>query len=259
MTNKNATNETDPTNLSGSYVLNGLTADEVAEFEAHVAKSDATRYEVTELRDTAVLLGLAVDPVTPPASLKASIMDQLDATPQLEPAPTLASFAGAAERKARARWMTRPLTALASAAAVIALLVGGGVISTTIIENTQRQAQADQLAAINAASDVQRASVDLGSGSGSATLVWSNELASSALIVDGLAPLPTDRVYELWYIDESGPRSAGTFTTPESGETWRVLEGTMRDGDVVGVTIEPRGGSEQPTTEPIIVIESASA
>lgn len=251
------TTETDPTNQSGSYVLNGLTADEAAAFEAHIAQSDATRYEVTELRDTAVLLGLAVDPVAPPASLKASIMNQLDATPQLEPAPTLASFAGAAERKARARWMTRPITALASAAAVIALLVGGGVVATTITQNTERQAQADQLAAINAAGDVQRAVVDLDAGS--ATLVWSNELASSALIVDGLAPLPADRVYELWYIGESGPRPAGTFTAPESGETWRVLEGEMHSGDVVGVTIEPRGGSEQPTTDPIIVIESVQA
>lgn len=249
------TSETDPTNQSGAYVLNALTADEAAAFEAHVAQSDATRYEVTELRDTAVLLGLAVNPVAPPASLKTSIMSQLDATPQLAPVPTLASFTGAAEQKARARWMSRPLTALASAAAVIALLVGGGLVTTAITQTTERQAQADQLAAINAASDVQRTVAELDGGS--ATLIWSAQLASSVLVVDGLEPLPIDRVYELWYIDDAGPRSAGTFTMPASGEAWRVLEGELRAGDVVGVTVEPRGGSEAPTTDPVLVISRA--
>jgi anti-sigma-K factor RskA len=255
VTNDNVTNETDPTNLSGSYVLNGLSADEAVAFEAHVAQSDAARYEVTELRDTAVLLGLAVDPVAPPASLKASILSQLDATPQLAPEPTFASFAGPAERKARARWMSRPLTALASAAAVIALLIGGGLVTTAITQTTERQAQADRLAEINAASDVQRTVAELEGGS--ATLVWSAQMAQSALIVDGLEPLPIDRVFQLWYIDEAGPRSAGTFTMPASGETWQVLEGELRAGDVVGVTIEPRGGSEAPTTDPVLVIARA--
>ena len=64
-------------------------------------------------------------------------------------------------------------------------------------------------------------------------------------------------MYELWYIGESGARPAGTFSVSESGATWRVLDGDMVAGDMVGVTVEPRGGSEQPTTDPIVAIESA--
>ena len=245
---------TDPTNLSGSYVLNALTADEAAEFEAHLATSEATRHEVTELRDTAVLLGLAVDPVDPPTSLKAGILGQLDARPQLAPA-TAPSAASPAELKARARWMSRPLTALASAAAVIALLIGGGLVSTAITQTTERQAEADRLAAITAASDVQRTAAEFEGGM--ATLVWSAQMAESALIVDGLAPLPIDRVFQLWYIGEGGVRSGGTFTMPADGALSRVLEGQWQPGDVVGLTVEPRGGSEAPTTEPLLVIEMA--
>ena len=34
----------------------------------------------------------------------------------------------------------------------------------------------------------------------------------------------------------------------------RVLEGEFVPGTAVGITVEPAGGSEQPTTEPIAVI-----
>ena len=245
-------------NLSGSYALNGLDAADLAEFEAHLQQSQATRDEVTELTDTAVLLGLAVEPVQPSAGLKASIMDQLDAHPQLPVASPVATaaFESPAGRKAQARWFTRPVTALAAVAAAIALFVGGGVITTSLAQNSFAQQQADQLAAINSADDAQRASVDLADG-GTATLVWSNSLLSSALIVDGLAPLPADRTYELWYINDAGARPAGTFGVAGSGSTWRVLDGTMKAGDTVGVTVEPRGGSDAPTTDPVVVIASA--
>lgn len=244
-------------NLSGSYALNGLDAADLAEFETHLQQSHATRDEVTELTDTAVLLGLAVEPVQPSAGLKASIMDQLDAHPQLPvAAASSAAFASPAGRKAQARWFTRPVTALAAVAAAIALFVGGGVITTSLAQNSFAQQQADQLAAINSADDAQRASVDLADG-GTATLVWSNTLLSSALIVDGLAPLPADRTYELWYINDAGARPAGTFGVAGSGSTWRVLDGTMKAGDTVGVTVEPRGGSDAPTTDPVVVIASA--
>ena len=244
-------------NLSGSYALNGLDAADLAEFETHLQQSHATRDEVTELTDTAVLLGLAVEPVQPSAGLKASIMDQLDAHPQLPvAAASSAAFASPAGRKAQARWFTRPVTALAAVAAAIALFVGGGVVTTSLAQNNFAQQQADQLAAINSADDAQRASVDLADG-GTATLVWSNTLLSSALIVDGLAPLPADRTYELWYINDAGARPAGTFGVAGSGSTWRVLDGTMKAGDTVGVTVEPRGGSDAPTTDPVVVIASA--
>lgn len=254
-------------NLSGSYALNGLDAADLAEFETHLQQSQATRDEVTELTDTAVLLGLAVEPVQPSAGLKASIMDQLDAHPQLPVAASsaagassasvaTAAFESPAGRKAQARWFTRPVTALAAVAAAIALFVGGGVVTTSLAQNSFAQQQADQLAAINSADDAQRASVDLADG-GTATLVWSNTLLSSALIVDGLAPLPADRTYELWYINDAGARPAGTFGVAGSGSTWRVLDGTMKAGDTVGVTVEPRGGSDAPTTDPVVVISSA--
>jgi anti-sigma-K factor RskA len=241
----------DKDHLTGSYALNGLDPDERAAFEQHLATSPETRDEVTELTDTAVLLGLAVEPVIPSASLKASIMAQLDSHPQIQdaPAPLLTD-------RAQRRWFTRPVVAIAAVAAAVALIAGGGVLVTSLGGTDTGQSQADQLAAINAADDAQRVSVDAGGGA-TATLVWSNSLLSSAVIMDGMAPAPAGTVYQLWYINEDGARSGGTITVPGDGRAWRVLDGEMVAGDIVGVTVEPAGGSEAPTSDPIVTIASA--
>jgi anti-sigma-K factor RskA len=254
----------DAASLSGAYALNALSDAERKQFEDHLAESPESRNEVTELTDTAVLLGLAVQPEAPSAALRDSIMSKLDATPQLprEVAPDAEQAGGGAqngraEQKARARWFSRPVAALTAVAAAIAIIVGGGVIANTIASNTFQQQQADQLAAIYAAEDSQRADVEI-PGGGTATLVWSGELGESALMVEGLEQLSPDKVYELWYIHEQdGPRPAGTFTVGASGSTWRVLDGEMTAEDAVGVTVEPRGGSDTPTTDPVVVVEPA--
>ena len=270
--------------LSGAYALNALSAEEREAFEAHLGESESLRHEVTELADTAVLLGRAITPVAPPAELKANIMSLIASTPQLPTAPRLvavepdatrspvasatpgvsaASFAdptdGAtpSERKAQARWFTKPVMAIVAAAAAIGIIVGGGVLVNTVGDSQEQNQAADRLAAINAASDMQQAVSEV-AGGGTATLVWSNDLQSSAMIVDGLATLPEGKVYELWYIDTSSQaRPAGTFGVDSDGKTWRVLDGEMQAGDTVGVTVEPSGGSKAPTTTPIVAITSA--
>lgn len=280
MTDRTPHSDADLAQLSGAYALGAVSPEEAAEFENFMARSPELRWEVTELTDTAVELGLATTPVDPPASLKASIMDQISRTPQLpaltlveddaEPTETptqapsspaalsddLRADLGAAERKAQVRWFASPLTAIVAVAAVVGLVVGGGILSNVVSDSREQSVQADRLAAINAADDRQQAVAEV-AGGGTATLVWSNELLASAMIVDGMSPLPDEKVYELWYIGESGPRAAGTFTVGDAGTSWRVLDGEMQAGDVVGVTIEPRGGSEQPTTDPVVAIVSA--
>jgi anti-sigma-K factor RskA len=279
---------------SGAYALNALSPEERDAFEKHLASSSETRTETTELTDTAVALGMAVDPITPPPALKANLMVMIAQTPQLPrevpavdtppvddsdgespalapvaplAAPQAATAAAApvvaspAETKAQARWFTRPATALAAVAAAVALIVAGGVVAdsigrTSLQETSFATQQADQLASINAASDSQRL-VSTVVGGAIATLVWSEKLSFSAVIVDGLEVLPADQVYELWYMGTAGARSAGLMDASESGTTWRALDGNMAPGDVVGVTIEPKGGSDAPTTAPIVVFDGA--
>ena len=241
-------------NLSGAHALDALSAAERDSHEAALRNSEEARNEATELQDTAVLLGLAVAPVTPSADLRARLLAQVAVTPQLTTQPVDA-VAGPAETKARLRW-SRPVAGITSLAAAVALIVGGIAVGTTSL-HPEPSFQAQQLAALDTAPDKRELASEV-DGGGTATLVWSEALATSAVVMEGVTPLPEDSVYQLWYIGETGPRSAGFIATSPSEKSWRVLDGTMEPGDTVGVTVEPAGGSEQPTTTPIVAITATA-
>lgn len=155
---------------------------------------------------------------------------------------------GPAERRARARW--RPMRLVGAVAAGAAILTGGIAIGTQLDRDSQQQA----LGAIVAAEDAQREVVDV-AGGGTATAIWSEELGQSVLLFEDVVPAPAGRSYQAWYIDGSGPRSAGVFQTA-GGSTAVVLEGQLTAGDAVGVTVEPEGGSDAPTTDPVLVVQT---
>lgn len=241
---------------TGAYALNALSETERAEVDRELAGSEHLRSEVTELTDTAVELGLSVAPVDPPASLRASILDAIETTPQLAPLESdetheRATTPGPAELKAQSRWRGS-LVRVGAVAASIALIVGLGFTVRAGIQAQTDMTTASQINEIQAADDYQRQTVDA-VGGGSATLVWSAALQRSALLVDGLKGLPAGSTYELWYIDGDGATPAGTF----DGSHSVVLAGQMDAGDTVGVTVEPAGGSDSPTTDPIIVVQTA--
>jgi len=266
------TKRSDAATDSGAYVLNALNASERDAFEVRLEDSEELRNEVTELTDTAVLLGMAVDPVTPSAGLKSDIMAKIAAIPQLprdvaavrELHPTGAASASSAasvppvelSRKAQLRWFNRPIIAITSAAAAVALLIGGGVAVGIANQAVQHSQVADALAAINSAADVQHAAASVSTG-GKATLVWSLSQRKSALIVTGLGAAPSGKTYELWYIDGKGAATPAGLFSANGQRTLQVLDGRMSKGDTVGVTIEPSGGSKAPTTKPIVAIASA--
>jgi anti-sigma-K factor RskA len=235
--------------------------------------------EARQFEDVAAELGFAAPAVTPPPTLKADLFAKLASTPQLPPLAAVDAPAGPAapdappaldpalnpavaprltpaETKAKTRWFTRPMTIAAAAVAAIVLFVGGTFLGSSLAGNNSfQQQQASALAQINAAPDAQRASANV-TGGGTATLVWSGDLGKSAIVANDLPALPSDKTYELWYIRGGQATPAGTMTAADSGSTWRVLTGTMKAGDTVGVTVEPRGGSDQPTTTPIVAISS---
>ncbi|RFA13802.1 hypothetical protein B7R22_11985 [Subtercola boreus] len=278
---------------SGAYALDALTPAEQVDFERALVDSPELATEVDELRATALLLALAATPVEPSADLKSRLMAQIAQTPQgfdtpvvpktpVQDAPqhTLAAAPDdapataaapevvdvsafvprtAAEDKARSRWFSRPVGALVAAAAAVAIFVGGGAVATQFLQNnsssSSQQASASSLAAIYAASDVQTAHSTI-TGGGEATVLWSATVGKAAVVAQGMPSLPAGKTYEAWYINGTTVTPAGTFTPGGDATTWHVLTGSMRTGDVVGVTVEPAGGSQAPTTTPILTVAS---
>ena len=242
--------------------------------------------EAQDFEDIAAQLGLAVEPVEPPAAMKAALFARLAETPQLapdeetaagtetvagpttpvlspaapvstapEPRPTAAAPTPAEARAAR-RWFQRPGAILASAAAAVILFIAGAFVGVSLAgTDSYQQQQSSALAALNAAPDTQRSTAPI-TGGGTATLVWSAQLGQSAIVATDLPQLAGGKTYELWYIRGGAATPAGTMDSAGHVATWRVLTGTMTPGDTIGMTVEPSGGSKQPTTKPIVAINS---
>ena len=73
----------------------------------------------------------------------------------------------------------------------------------------------------------------------------------------GLPVLPPSSVYELWFIGSGGARPAGLVPpvlSGTAGTTAPLHAAGLTAGDVVGVTVEPAGGVQAPTTTPIVVL-----
>jgi anti-sigma-K factor RskA len=75
--------------------------------------------------------------------------------------------------------------------------------------------------------------------------------SGTVFVATGMEDPPSDRTYQLWLFEEGSPVSAGTFDPSEGVAIVR----TSRSSESIegaAVTVEPRGGSRSPTTQPVM-------
>jgi anti-sigma-K factor RskA len=235
-------NDRDLTASSGAYVLHALEPDDENAFLELIAHSEGLRTEVVELADTAVELGLAVPAEAPPAVLREAILAAIADLPQLEPESTAVVTPIARARRRRVPRLIAVLVPMAAAAAIVTA-VGVGVILPTTPQA--------RVAAVASAGDV-RSATSAVVGGGSVRVSWSSDLDAAAVVPMDLPRLSGGRVYELWYLGDGDARAAGTF----DGTGSTALDGRLRHGDKIGITVEPAGGSTTPTSSPIALIQT---
>jgi anti-sigma-K factor RskA len=69
-----------------------------------------------------------------------------------------------------------------------------------------------------------------------------------------LPSIASDKTFEMWVIPTSGnPIPAGTFRSAADATAVYVRPGPVANAAAIAVTVEPDGGSPQPTTTPFIV------
>ena len=74
------------------------------------------------------------------------------------------------------------------------------------------------------------------------------------LIAAHLPKLEPDRIFQMWVIPTQGnPIPAGTFAGDVNDTAVYVRTGAITGAAAIAVTVEPAGGSPQPTTTPFIV------
>jgi anti-sigma factor RsiW len=237
--------------LVGAYAVDALDDLERAAFERHLAECPACQQEVAGLQEAAGLLG-ALSTTAPPPSLRDRVLADITTVRPLPPAvepPVVVTGAHAPGGRSR----FRPRLLVAAAAALIAL--GGAVTVAQPWEDESSQTQLTAAERVAAAEDAETFTRTLDNGA-EATLVRSRSLNEAVLVTNDMPDAPDGSVYELWLVHDDQMVPAGLMS---GGDHEIVLEGDPATANGFGITVEPDGGSDQPTSEPVTQIAFESA
>ncbi|MFH8259275.1 anti-sigma factor [Streptomyces roseolus] len=240
---------TDTHTLVAAYALGALDDGEQKDFDAHLRACEACRQEAAEFQATTARLAAAVAQ-PPPAAAKAQVMAAIDEVRQLPPripTPSAAPVLGGILR--------RRAMPLALAASVAAAALGGVAAWQTQngqdLEQQARQSQQqlDAVSAVLAAPDAR--TVHGKTTNGALTTVVSSEQQNKAVFTAANLPAPgSGKTYQLWLDHDGTMRPAGLID--HDGTV--ILTGNPADASSVGLTLEPSGGSSQPTTDPLLLM-----
>lgn len=223
--------------LVGAYALDALNDLESRQFENHLSSCETCSQELRGLTETTARLGLAMSQV-PSRELRDRVMVEVGRTRQLPPA---VRGAGGRHRGPHNR-----LFMVTTAACLIAAMFLGFFAFRTHQQLDRSEALNRQITAVLAAPDATSRTAQVAKG-GSGTVVSSRSTGRAVVIMAGLPELPGDRTYELWLLGPSAPRPTGLL----GGSGGPVLIQGLGNATQVGVTVEPAGGSDQPTSNPI--------
>lgn len=211
-----------------AYLLDALEPGEAAELERHLAGCEECRTELEWLRPAVQLLPESVERLEPPLELRGRLIEQVRSEAEAATAP----------HRARGRgirgWSLRPLAGLAALALIVAAVAAYAIGSG-------------------------------GSGDGNTTTVVAGQApeVTAEMVRDGdsgtlhlanLHQLPRDKVLQAWVERDGQVESAKTLFVPNRDGTASATIDGMDGVSTVMVTAEPRGGSAQPTSNPIVSV-----
>jgi anti-sigma-K factor RskA len=235
--------------LLGPWALDAVDDVERAAVERAIREDPELAEEARTLQETAALLALAQG-ATPPPGLRDDVLAAIARTPQENPVRARPDHAGAAPTarggQHRGRWI-----------AAAAILLAAAVPTGLAVQQAQRAQRAEEqvtsLAEALARPDTQVVRADVEGGGRAVAVITADETIFTA---QDLPPLREDRAYQLWVVAEGSPSSAGVLAAHEGSVSAEVDQ--LPDGAVLALTIEPAGGSTQPTTTPIVTLATSA-
>jgi anti-sigma-K factor RskA len=221
-----------------AYLLGSLEDDEVAALERHLKDCQPCRDELRWLQPAIDVLPESVPQLEPPPGLRTRLMEEVRAdaaaAADAEAGPQAVARAPARRWTGLRGFFLRPAVGLAAVAVVAAVVAGyavrgGGEESGTTTTETVAQG-----------------------GAVHATLESSGD--SGTLEMTGLHPLPRSQVYETWVKRGNHLAASSLFAARRNGSASTAIPHQLSGADMVMVTVEPRGGSKQPTSHPLLKV-----
>jgi anti-sigma-K factor RskA len=237
----NLPHETHLQDVLPSYAIGSLDADELKRVEEHLSSCWICRNELSAFQAVADELAFAAPVAAPPADVQQRLLQRVRSARPKE--GELVSHA----IPARPFWeRLLPAWGLAS----LILIVGLAASSFILWQRVSQLEFATTSGGMRAVPLNPTDSVPGATG----FVVVSPDGEDGALVVDGLPPLGESQEYQLWLIRDGQRTSGAVFSTDEKsyGGTRIRAPRSLLDYSAVGITIEPAGGSPQPTGEQVL-------
>ena len=244
------------------YALGALRGEECAAIESHAASCAECAHKLAEARGRVAMLALSVDPVQPSPGVKETLLRQLMAsaegheTWQRAPEP---------HRVRASSWWTAIWAPAALALALVTIFLWVQNDKLTNELNTEREVlqsdkvpveAAQELVGLFTARDTVHVQLQPSrEARGTTANVIYNARLGKIYYNDTLSPAASDKSYQLWLVPTDGnPISAGVLT-PVAGSGTQMLAKVPANtaAKAFAVTVEPAGGSPQPTGPKILV------
>lgn len=198
--------------LLPDYLLGQLDSEEARRLEAQLERSPELQAELNSLRAALFRLPEQLAPITPPPRVWSRIQKRL-----------------------RGRRLL-PWPQIAAVAASLALVFAG--IGLYQLQSLRAlQAEQAKIARWLAIPEGKWRAIKNAQGEGIGTMIWLEDGSCLIVMKD---PAPRDRVYQAWGRKDGQPVSLGIFRG-------RVYETRYEGFERMGVSLEPPGGSPQPT------------
>lgn len=223
---------------AAGYVLGAMPDGDAESYRHHVTQCVECEAKVDELNFVSHALLSAVPQLTAPPEIRHRVMAVVRAEAELLQAAGAGADRPPRPERRRVGWgfaRLRPVTAGALAAVLIALGVGTGTLLRGGSSCTSKAATMEPAA---------------GSGAKGTLTICEG---GSRLALDGMAVPPAGSTYQLWLDDPKdklGPKP-GDLIVPRKGHASVDASGLKAGMDAL-VTVEPAGGSEAPTSAPIV-------
>ncbi len=212
------------------YVVGWLEEDERRALEEHLEQCPSCREEARAYHETTAVLASLVPQVAPRPQLKAQTLSRLHRRP-LRPWPRAWMY--------RAAWM--------ALAILMAVLLFNNWRLWTRVQALQTTPAATPTSAFRLV--LLYGTQHMPQAQGALLLV--PQETEAVLVVKNLPPPEPGWAYQLWLIRPGGQRVSGAVFSVPSAWDWTVVEvlspEPLAHFQAFGVTLEPEGGSPQPT------------
>jgi anti-sigma-K factor RskA len=237
--------------LKEAFALGALPDDERATVEAYLALHPERQAEIDDMVGVAGLLALAPPEQEPPADLRRRLMQVVESEAvQPEevaerPTPSWFGWLGGFRN-----------VALGAAAALVVGLLSWNVLLQGDVQELRGQVEEARGARVaNEAQQTREIALDgTWAEQGARAEVTALKDDRAILVVEDMPSMPDDRTGQVWVIRDEKPEPSGLLE-PSGNMAATAITTNLDGADAIAVTVEPAGGSDEPTSDPVLVQE----